>query len=39
MTDKTSSSKEILSINIDNISYKVPKFIINGKFQKIFQMK
>ena len=28
-TEKTSSSKEILSINIDNVSYKVPKFIIN----------
>tara|TARA_B100001057_G_scaffold482728_1_gene558540 strand:- start:4973 stop:5641 length:669 start_codon:yes stop_codon:yes gene_type:complete len=28
-TDKTKSSEEILSINIDNIMYKVPKFIIN----------
>ncbi len=34
MTDNTSSSKDILSINIDNISYKVPKFIINGKIPK-----
>ena len=29
-TDQSSSSKDILSINIDNILYKVPKFIING---------
>ena len=36
MTDKTSSSKEILSINIDNISYKVPKFIINGRIPENF---
>ena len=28
-TDKTNSTKEILSINIDSIEYKVPKFIIN----------
>ena len=35
-TDKTSSSKDILSINIDNISYKVPKFIINGKIPENF---
>ena len=36
MTDKTSSSKDILSINIDNITYKVPKFIINGKIPENF---
>ena len=36
MTDKISSSKDILSINIDNISYKVPKFIINGKLPEHF---
>ena len=36
MIDKTSSSKDILSINIDNISYKVPKFIINGKLPEHF---
>ena len=36
MTDKTSSSKEILSINIDNISYKVPKFIMNGRIPENF---
>ena len=34
--DKTSSSKDILSINIDNISYKVPKFIINGEIPEEF---
>ena len=34
--DKTSSSKDILSINIDNISYKVPKFIINGEIPEDF---
>ena len=28
-TEKTNSSKEILSIDIDNVKYKVPKFIIN----------
>ena len=28
-TDKTNSSKDVLSIKIDNIIYKVPKFIIN----------
>jgi len=28
-TDKTNSSKDILSLNIDNVVYKVPKFIIN----------
>ena len=28
-TNKTSSSKEIISINIDNVLYKVPKFIVN----------
>jgi len=35
-TDKTSSSKDILSINIDNISYKVPKFIVNGRIPENF---
>ncbi len=28
-TEKTNSTKEILSINIDNVLYKIPKFIIN----------
>ena len=28
-TEKTNSSKDILSVNIDNIIYKVPKFLIN----------
>jgi len=35
-TDKTNSSKDILSINIDNILYKVPKFIINGEIPENF---
>ena len=35
-TDKTNSSKDILSINIDNILYKVPKFIINGEIPERF---
>ena len=35
-TNQTSSSKDILSINIDNISYKVPKFIINSKMPENF---
>ena len=34
--DQSSSSKDILSINIDNISYKVPKFIINGRIPDSF---
>ena len=34
--DKTSSSKDVLSIDIDNISYKVPKFIINGEIPEKF---
>ena len=28
-TNKTTSTKEIISMNIDNVIYKVPKFIIN----------
>ena len=35
-TDQKSSSKDILSINIDNVSYKVPKFIINGEMPENF---
>ena len=27
--DKSNSSKDIISVNIDNITYKIPKFIIN----------
>ena len=37
--DQTSTSKDILSINIDNISYKVPKFIISGKIPENFSKK
>ena len=35
-TDKTNSTKDILSINIDNISYKVPKFIINEEIPESY---
>ena len=37
--DQTSSSNDILSIKIDNISYKVPKFIINGEIPENFSKK
>ena len=30
-TDKTNLSSDIISLNIDNITYKVPKFIINDE--------
>ncbi len=35
-TNKTSSSKEVLSIKIDNVLYKVPKFIINKEIPEYF---
>ena len=35
-TDKTTSSKEILSLNIDSVVYKVPKFIINEEIPENF---
>ncbi len=35
-SEKTNSPKEILSINIDNVSYKVPKFIINEEIPEIY---
>ncbi len=35
-TDKTNSSKDIISIKIDNVIYKVPKFIINGEVPENF---
>ena len=38
-TDKTNSSKEIISINIDNVLYKVPKFIINEEIPEDFTAK
>jgi len=38
-TDKTSSSKEIISINIDNVLYKVPKFIINEEIPENYSKK
>ncbi len=34
--DKTNSSNDILSVNIDNVVYKVPKFIINGEIPETF---
>ena len=36
ITDKINSSEEVLSINIDNVVYKVPKFIINNEIPKNF---
>ncbi len=37
--DKTNSSKELVSINIDNVVYNVPKFIINEEIPKNFSTK
>ena len=38
-TDKIHSSSEIISINIDNVLYKVPKFIINEEIPEDFTAK
>ena len=35
-TDKTNSTKDIISIKIDNVIYKVPKFIINEEVPENF---
>ena len=35
-TDKIKSSKDIISMNIDNVIYKVPKFIINEEIPENF---
>ena len=35
-TEKTNSMKEIVSLNIDNVLYKVPKFIINKEIPQNF---
>ena len=35
-TDKTNLSKDIMSIKIDNVVYKVPKFIINEEIPESF---
>ena len=35
-TDKTNSSKDVISIKIDNVIYKVPKFIINEEVPENF---
>ena len=38
-TDKTNSSEEIISMNIDNITYSVPRFIINEEIPDNFSNK
>ncbi len=38
-TDKTNSSNDIISLNIDNITYKVPKFIINDEVPENYTHK
>ena len=38
-TNKTSSTNDILSLNIDNVMYKVPKFIINEEIPENFSKK
>ena len=35
-TEKTNSMKEIVSLNIDNVLYKVPKYIINEEIPQNF---
>ena len=35
-TEKTNSMKDIVSLNIDNVLYKVPKFIINKEIPQNF---
>ena len=37
--EKTNLTKEIISLNIDNILYKVPKFIINEEIPEDFSKK
>ena len=38
-TDKTSSKEDLISINIDNVVYKVPKFIVNEEIPENFSKK
>jgi len=38
-TEKTSSTDDLISINIDNVVYKVPKFIINEEIPENFSKK
>ena len=37
--EKTSSSNDLLSIKIDNVPYKIPKFIINGEIPENYSKK
>ena len=37
--DKTDSAEELISLKIDNIIYKVPKFIINGEIPENYSKK
>jgi len=38
-TDKTSSKEDLISINIDNVVYKVPRFIVNEEIPENFSKK
>ena len=38
-TEKTSSTDDLISINIDNVVYKVPKFIVNEEIPENFSKK
>ena len=38
-TEKTSSTEDLISINIDNVVYKVPKFIVNEEIPENFSKK
>ena len=38
-TEKTSSTEDLISINIDNVVYKVPKFIVNEEIPENFTKK
>ncbi len=38
-TDKTSSKEDLISINIDNVIYKVPRFIVNEEIPENFSKK
>ena len=38
-TDKTNSQNDIISLNIDNVTYKVPKFIINEEIPDNYSQK
>ena len=38
-TDKTTSKEDLISINIDNVIYKVPRFIVNEEIPENFSKK